>query len=74
MKYQFLAHQFKKEVKRSITIFHVTKDAIVLCDSVERLFKAAPKSQTIFVTMEGAHHGDLNIFDVYRRQIENMLK
>jgi fermentation-respiration switch protein FrsA (DUF1100 family) len=74
LKYQFPSHQFIKEAKCPITIFHGTEDAIVPYASAEKLFKAAPKLQTTFISIEGGNHNNLSNYEAYSDPINHFLK
>jgi alpha-beta hydrolase superfamily lysophospholipase len=73
MNYELPTHKFINNVQCPIYMFHGTEDYVVPFKSGEKLFKAAPKDRTTFVTIKNARHNNLIDFDLYHQQIKVIL-
>ncbi len=74
MNYHFPTYKFINDVKCNISIIHGTSDKVVPFSSGEKLFDAAPKANTKFISIKGASHNNLIDFEVYHREINTILR
>ncbi len=74
LNYKFPSHQFIKDIKCPISIFHGTKDKVVPYRSGRKLFDEAPKELTTFTKVDGGNHNNLILFKDYLEGIDSVLK
>jgi hypothetical protein len=74
MNYEFPTYKFIKKTHCKITIIHGTSDKVVPFSSGEKLFQAAIKPNTRFISVEGAGHNNLIDFKPYHREIDALLR
>lgn len=74
LNYKLPNHQFIKDVKCPISIFHGTKDKVVPYKSGRKLFDETPKGLIAFTTIEGGSHNDLIMFEDYLERIDSVLE
>ncbi|MEM7297839.1 MAG: alpha/beta fold hydrolase [Bacteroidota bacterium] len=73
LRYQFKNHEFLKNAKAPVYIFHGTEDEVVPYSSGEGLYQSLVTVPSILITVEGGHHNDLDLFDEYWAQMEMAL-
>ena len=73
MNYEFPIYSFINDVNCNITILHGTSDKVVPFLSGKKLFEVAPKTNTRFISIEGASHNNLIDYDAYHNEIDEIL-
>ena len=71
IKYKFPSNEWMKDVVMPITIFHGTKDAIVLYSSGEKLSKIVDCK---LITIENGKHKNLAEFEKYHSELSKILQ
>lgn len=74
LNYKLPSHQFIKDVKCPISIFHGTEDKVIPYRSGRKLFEETPKGGVIFTTIEGGNHNNLIIFEDYLKRVDSILE
>ncbi|WP_424962769.1 alpha/beta hydrolase [Ekhidna sp.] len=72
LQYRLPNHQYLKDVKAPVYIFHGTDDEVVPYESGRKLFEEH-RDKATFISVEGGHHNDLAAFDSYWEEMENVL-
>ncbi len=73
LKYKLPSHEFIRDVKCPISIFHGTDDEVVPYRSAQKLFQVAPSAHTTFITIDGGNHSNLIRFDAFLKGISKVL-
>lgn len=74
LRYDFPSYKYIQKVTCPISIFHGTKDKVVPYASGEKLFNCIEQKEKRFFTIENAGHNNLSEFEVYQKQISEILK
>ncbi len=73
LRFNFKNHESLKEANSPIYIFHGTEDNVVPFKSGQDLFETLDPNQATFIVVDGGGHNNLASFDVYQREIRNVL-
>ena len=74
LRFKFETDKFIGQVKAPIVIFHGNEDRLVPIELGKRLFEKSNKANTEFIEIEGATHHNISEFQVYRNNLQNILK
>ena len=73
LRYHFDSHEYLKNTKAPVYIFHGTDDEVVSYQSGKLLFESLPENQGNLYTIEGGAHNNLHSFELYWNQIKSIL-
>ncbi|MBT0608571.1 alpha/beta fold hydrolase [Aequorivita echinoideorum] len=73
LKYEFPTHEYIKDVKCPVIIFHGKKDKVVNYENSVKLNEILPKEQVNFVTVPMGGH-NLENTPIYKREMIKLLK
>lgn len=71
-KFKLPVHEYLKEVKAPVIIFHGTDDEIIPYSHAKKL-KNSLKPKDEFISLEGGKHNNLNSFYFYKEKLDSML-
>lgn len=78
MTYLFESDVHIQKIEAPLYIFHGTKDVVVPFESGKKLFEKFEKSQNTiekrFIEIENGNHSDLHTFEVYQKEMKNILE
>ena len=72
LKYKLPTYQYTQKASCPITIFHGTNDLVVPYASAEKLLKLNIENLN-FITIDGGNHNNLIEYELYHKQINNIL-
>ncbi|NHF60128.1 alpha/beta hydrolase [Flavobacteriaceae bacterium TP-CH-4] len=70
--YRFPSHEYVKQVKCPVYIFHGTEDAIIPYEQAEDLYAVIPGDNKKFYRIEGGGHNYLQDFDGFKKGMEEV--
>ena len=73
LKYNFESWKYLKTTDCPVYIFHGTEDAVVPYESAKKLYDSLPSGQGQFISIKGGEHKNLVEFEVFRKEIKEIL-
>ncbi|HEY5688325.1 MAG TPA: alpha/beta fold hydrolase [Yeosuana sp.] len=74
LKFRFPNFEYVQNINNPLYIFHGTDDAVVPFESGKKLFNASSKINSEFILIPHGTHNNLNEYDSYKNQINELLK
>ena len=73
VKYKIPSYDYLSKTKQPITIFHGTKDGTIYYSNASKL-KTQLKPSDNFITIEGGEHNNITSYEVYKKELDTLLR